>query len=153
MPWPALSSVLPVPLKSFASVTAAARSGWVVSMPVSRTATSTPLPSYPAAQAAGAPICATPPPNSTAFAPSSSVGALNRPSSQTRATPRSSVRTCHMSSAPALGTVIAAPATLGSSRRTVASACATSDFCVLLRRSDLPSYDTISGSVPRRVSS
>ena len=36
-----------------------ARSGWVLSMPVSSTATSMPVPSNPAAHAAGAPICGT----------------------------------------------------------------------------------------------
>ncbi len=60
VPWPDLSPVPEAePLKSCSATTCPVRSGWAVSMPVSRTATLTPVPSYPAAQAVGAPICGT----------------------------------------------------------------------------------------------
>ncbi len=44
-------------MKLSEATTCLARSGWPASYPVSRTATFTPLPSYPAFQAVGAPIC------------------------------------------------------------------------------------------------
>jgi hypothetical protein len=56
VPWPKWSVVEPDSAKSAAATTLPRRSGWVVSTPVSSTATLTPLPVSPADQAAGAPI-------------------------------------------------------------------------------------------------
>jgi hypothetical protein len=59
VPWPTTSSAFASVVKfSFAAIFPA-KSGWVASMPESRIATVTPVPSRPACQAAGAPICGT----------------------------------------------------------------------------------------------
>lgn len=77
VPWPLRSTTSSYGMKLRDEATTPARSGCSVSYPVSRTATSTPLPVLPRAQASGAPICAT---------LDSSV-ALTLPSSQTLRTP------------------------------------------------------------------
>ena len=59
VPWPTRSTVSSAELKFFSARTWPLRSGWVVSVPVSRTAILTPLPVNPALQAVGAPICGT----------------------------------------------------------------------------------------------
>lgn len=59
VPCPCLSGTVSVGTKLSEAEILPARSGWSRSAPVSRTATFTPLPSYPAAQASGAPICGT----------------------------------------------------------------------------------------------
>jgi hypothetical protein len=60
VPWPTRSSVSEsTSVKFCAAATRPARSGWVLSTPLSTTATLTPVPSKPADQAAGAPICGT----------------------------------------------------------------------------------------------
>ncbi len=58
VPWP-MSSWMPAGVKSFATDTTPASSGWFWSYPVSSTATVTPVPSYPACHAAGAPTIGT----------------------------------------------------------------------------------------------
>ncbi|MBB5786473.1 hypothetical protein HD601_001048 [Jiangella mangrovi] len=56
VPWPLWSVASGSSVKLAAASTRPARSGWVSSMPVSRTATTVPVPSTPASQAAGAEI-------------------------------------------------------------------------------------------------
>lgn len=77
VPWPLPSSTDSPGTKSSVAVMRSARSGWVVSTPVSRTATSTPLPVFPDAHTCGAPICAV----------LSARAAFTLPSSQTLAIP------------------------------------------------------------------
>ncbi len=57
VPWPCRSTTSGSSEKFSAAVIFEAMSGWVASMPVSTTATVTPVPSRPAFQASGAPIC------------------------------------------------------------------------------------------------
>ena len=59
VPWPTASPGSLPPVKSRTSVRCPAKSGWLASIPVSSTPTVTPVPSKPACQAAGAPICGT----------------------------------------------------------------------------------------------
>ncbi len=73
VPWPLRSATSSPSMKDFDSATRPARSGWVRSAPVSRTATLTPLPVSPASQASGVPI----------WALESAMAARTRPSSQT----------------------------------------------------------------------
>ncbi|RAO49918.1 hypothetical protein ONO86_02401 [Micromonospora noduli] len=77
VPWPTVSRASATSVKLRASATLPARSGWVASTPVSSTATDTPVPVNPAAQAVGAPICGT----------LWSRVTRRRPSSQIRSTP------------------------------------------------------------------
>jgi hypothetical protein len=76
VPWPLWSPTSGVVVKLTDSATRPARSGCVVSTPVSRTATATPVPSYPAFHASGAPISGT----------LTSSAAVTRRSSQIRST-------------------------------------------------------------------
>lgn len=71
VPWPYLSVVSGEVEKFLAAATWPLRSGWVASMPVSSTAMVTPLPSRPAFQAFGAPICWTDVSRLTSRTPSS----------------------------------------------------------------------------------
>ena len=57
VPWPLPSVTSPLPLKSLVAPIRPAKSGWLASMPVSNTATVTPLPVRLRFHAAGAPIC------------------------------------------------------------------------------------------------
>ena len=77
MPWPLMSVMASPGTKLAVPSIWDSRSGWCRSMPVSSTATFTPLPSNPAAQASGAPICGTLSLRLT----------CTRPSSQSLATP------------------------------------------------------------------
>lgn len=82
VPWPCLSRTSWPGTKLFDSRMRSFTSGWVGSIPVSRTATLVPLPSYPSAHACGAPICGT----------ESLSAASTRPSSHSLAMPSSSER-------------------------------------------------------------
>lgn len=77
VPWPLRSATSSPSTKLRLTPTRSARSGWPRSTPVSRTATVTPLPVSPAAQAAGVPIRAL----------LSAMSAVTRPSSQTASMP------------------------------------------------------------------
>lgn len=141
VPWPNLSPVPSEPEKSFSSTTWAARSGWEVSTPVSRTATFTPVPSYPAAHAAGAPICGT----------LRSSEALRRPSSQTFSTAPDSpaVTVSQKSAVRFLAERIDLPLTTGSARPIRAPASVNG----LIEGVFLPLNVTISGTSDRPASS
>lgn len=115
VPWPARSTVSAAAEKFFTASIRSFRSGCVASTPESRTATLTPLPSYPAAWAAGAPICGT----------LLSRVAFTLPSSQiflTFAEPVALVRVSHRADPSDLRARTASPLMLGRSRRTVAPA-------------------------------
>ena len=73
VPWPCPSSTVWPGTKLAVVSTRPARSGWPRSTPVSRTATFTPLPSYPADHASGAPIWAVLSDRSTCTLPSSQI--------------------------------------------------------------------------------
>lgn len=133
VPCPSRSATSCPSMKLRLTETCSARSGWVVSTPVSSTATVTPLPVSPASQAAGVPI----------WALLSARSALTRPSSQTPSIPADFRVTARQNSRP-LTASTAAPRTEGSAR--VRSAPAG-----VAARTPLP-YVTISGSSPVRSS-
>ena len=153
VPWPTWSTVLPESEKSFWAISTPLRSGCVSSTPVSSTATFTSVPSYPACQAVGAPICAV----------LLSRVALRRPSSHTWAIPGAVVRACpprrpavvsasQTSAAPLLGAVSASPRRAGRLRPTRTSASAIA-ACAVARFLVFFVYETISGTVARCASS
>ncbi|OKI15429.1 hypothetical protein A6A25_14040 [Saccharothrix sp. CB00851] len=145
VPWPAMvaATCVPWPIRSVASGSAVklrsaisrpARSGWSPSTPVSTTATVTPAPVYPAAQAVGAPIWAV---------LRSRVG-RRTPSSHTLATPGSASSADQPADAVALGVTAATARTVGRSRVTCK---------VDTSGARSPARVTMSGTLSRRASS
>ncbi len=120
VPCPTMSAMPSLGTKLWVSLIWVERSGWLTSTPVSSSATVTPVPSYPAAQASGAPICGTLSwrfaftlPSSHSFAmPSSRVG-VGSVRSMGGVTEFQNVRTC------GLAEVRAAPRTDGRRRTRV----------------------------------
>jgi hypothetical protein len=153
VPWPWWSTASAVVLKFFISAMRPAKSGWVGSMPVSRTATVVPVPSKPACQAVGAPICGTLTSSvAVAFASSQTFLSLRARfgAAVTAAAGRSSSIDSQKSVDLAPGTVTATEATLARSRTLRAPAgtgWARSDF-VAFRLAASLWYSRISGRSP-----
>ncbi len=147
VPCPTMSSGFVSSVKLRDSATLPARSGWVRSTPVSSTATRTPLPVYPAAQAVGAPICGTLWSSVTRRRPSSQIRSTP-PAASSRAPERSALTAFQSAPVSLLDATTAAPVIAGRSRVTRAPASGAA-----VRRATPGRYDTSSGTVSRRASS